>query len=96
MKKWLLMILTLTAIVGLVGCGKEPVGDPPTVNGQDYFNASVTQVNDTFILAEVTENVSGALAVGTEVSVSCNNFRPKNFQNWLWVIILGLSMQVRF
>ena len=79
MKKWLLMILTLTAIVGLVGCGKEPVGDPPTVNGQDYFNASVTQVNDTFILAEVTENVSGALAVGTEVSVSRNNISSEEF-----------------
>ena len=79
MKKWLLAILALTAVVGLVACGKEPVGDPPTVNGQDYFNASVTQVNDTYILAEVTENVSGALSVGTEVSISCNNISSEEF-----------------
>lgn len=79
MKKCLLMILTLTAVVGLVGCGKESVGDPPTVNGQDYFNASVTQVNDNFILAEVTENVSGAISVGTEVSISNKNISSEEF-----------------
>lgn len=78
MKKWLLTILTLT-VVGLVACGKEPVGDPPTVNGQDYFNASVTQVNDNFILAEVIENASGVLSVGTEVSVSRNNISSEEF-----------------
>ena len=79
MKKLLSMILILVMVVGLVGCSKEPVGDSPTVNGQDYFNASVIQVNDTFILAEVTENVSGALAVGTEVSVSRNNISSEEF-----------------
>lgn len=79
MKKWLLTILVLTAVVGLVACGKDPVGDPPTMNGQDYFNASVTQVNDDFILAEVTESASGALSVGTEVSISCNNISSEEF-----------------
>ena len=79
MKKLLSMILILVMVVGLVGCSKEPVGDSPTVNGQDYFNASVIQVNDTFILAEVTENISGALAVGTEVSVSRNNISSEEF-----------------
>lgn len=79
MRKWIFAVLTLVAVVGLAGCSKKPVGDPPTVNGQDYFNASVTQVNDNFILAEVTENVSGALAVGTEVSVSCNNISSEEF-----------------
>ena len=79
MRKWIFAVLTLVAIVGFAGCSKEPVGDPPTVNGQDYFNASVTQVNDNFILAEVTENVSGALAVGTEVSVSRNNISSEEF-----------------
>ena len=79
MKKLLSMILILVMVVGLVGCSKEPVGDSQTVNGQDYFNASVIQVNDTFILAEVTENISGALAVGTEVSVSRNNISSEEF-----------------
>ena len=44
-----------------------------SLTGQDYFNAKVTQVNDSFILAEVTENVSGAISVGTEVSISKKN-----------------------
>ena len=81
MKKWLLAILAVIvlAVVVILVCRKEPVGDPPTVNGQDYFNARVTQVNDNFILAEVTENVSGAIAVGTEVSVSRNNISSEKY-----------------
>lgn len=66
-------------VVGLVGCSKEPVGDPPTVNGQDYFNAIVTQVNDKYILAKVTENKSGAIVIGTEVSVSCSNISSEEY-----------------
>ena len=79
MRKWIFAVFALAAVVGLVGYSKEPVGDPPTVNGQDYFNASVTQVNDTFILAEVTENISGSLSVGTEVSVSRDNISSEEF-----------------
>lgn len=80
MKKWLLAILAvIVLVVVILVCRKEPVGDPPTVNGQDYFNARVTQVNDNFILAEVTENVSGAIAVGTEVSVSRNNISSEKY-----------------
>ena len=79
MKKLLSMILILVVVVGLVGCSKEPVGDPPTVNGQDYFNATVTQINDKYILAEVTENKSGALIIGTEVSVSRSNISSEEY-----------------
>lgn len=79
MKKLLSMILILVVVVGLVGCSKEPVGDPPTVNGQDYFNAIVTQVNDKYILAKVTENKSGAIVIGTEVSVSCSNISSEEY-----------------
>ena len=79
MKKLLSMILILVVVVGLVGCSKEPVGDPPTINGQDYFNATVTQVNDKYILAEVTKNKSGAIAIGTEVSVSRSNISSEEY-----------------
>ena len=73
MKKWLAVVLALITVCSLVACKKEPVGDPPTVNGQDYFDAVVTQVHDNYILAECTENASGAISVGTEVSVSKKN-----------------------
>lgn len=43
MKRLLSMILILVVVVGLVGCSKEPVGDSPTVNGQDYFNAELAR-----------------------------------------------------
>ena len=79
MKKLLSMILILVVVGGLVGCDKELVGDTPTVNGQDYFNATVTQVNDKYILAEVTENKSGALVIGTEVSVSRSNISSEKY-----------------
>ena len=79
MRKWIFTVLTLVAVVGLVGCSKEPVGDPPTVSGQDYFNATVTQVNDKYILAEVTKNKSGAIAIGTEVSVSRSNISSEEY-----------------
>ena len=78
MKKCLLAILALTVVIGLAACNKKPVGEPDSLTGQDYFNAKVTEVNDSFILAEVTENVSGALSVGTEVSISCSNISSED------------------
>ena len=79
MKKWLLVLVVLTAIVGLVACNKKDAGEPDSLTGQDYFNAKVTQVNDGFILAEVTENVSGAISVGTEVSISNKTISSEEF-----------------
>jgi len=79
MKKWLLVLVVLTAIVGLVACNKKDAGEPDSLTGQDYFNAKVTQVNDSFILAEVTENVSGAISVGTEVSISKKNISSEPY-----------------
>ena len=79
MKKWLAIVMVLVAAIGLVACKKEPVGDPPTVNGQDYFDAVVTQVHDNYILTECTENASGAISIGTEVSVSKNNISSEEF-----------------
>lgn len=79
MRKWLLALVTLTALVGLVACNKKDAGEPETLTGQDHFNAKVTQVNDSFILAEVTENVSGAISVGTEVSISKKNISSEPY-----------------
>ena len=79
MKKWLLVLVALTAIVGLVACNKKDAGEADSLTGQDYFNAKVTQVNDNFILAEVTENVSGAISVGTEVSISKQNISSEPY-----------------
>ena len=90
MKKWLLVILALTAIVGLVACNKKDAGEPDSLTGQDYFNAKVTQVNDSFILAEVTENVSGAISVGTEVSISKKNISSEPYPE----LVVGDNIRV--
>lgn len=79
MKKWGSVALTLIAVVSLVACKKESVGNPHIVNGQDYFDAVVTLVSDDYVLAECTENVSGAISVGTEVSVSNKNISSEEF-----------------
>ena len=55
MKKWLSIVIVFITVVSLVACKKEPVGDPPIVNGQDYFDAVVTLVSDDYVLAECTE-----------------------------------------
>ena len=90
MKKWLLVILALTVIVGLVACNKKDAGEPDSLTGQDYFNAKVTQVNDSFILAEVTENVSGAISVGTEVSISKKNISSEPYPE----LVVGDNIRV--
>ena len=90
MKKWLLVLVVLTAIVGLVACNKKDAGEPDSLTGQDYFNAKVTQVNDSFILAEVTENVSGAISVGTEVSISKKNRSSEPYPE----IVVGDNIRV--
>jgi len=90
MKKWLLVLVVLTAIVGLVACNKKDAGEPDSLTGQDYFNAKVTQVNDSFILAEVTENVSGAISVGTEVSISKKNISSEPYPE----LVVGDNIRV--
>ena len=90
MKKWLLVLVVLTAIVGLVACNKKDAGEPDTLSGQDYFNAKVTQVNDSFILAEVTENVSGTISVGTEVSISKKNVSSEPYPE----LVVGDNIRV--
>ena len=90
MKKWLLVLVALTMLVGLVACNKKDAGEPDSLTGQDYFNAKVTQVNDNFILAEVTENVSGAISVGTEVSISKKNISSEPYPE----LVVGDNIRV--
>ena len=50
----------------------------------------MTQVNDNFILAEVTENVSGAISVGTEVSISKKNISSEPYPE----LVVGDNIRV--
>ena len=65
------IILMLAVILFLAGCSaKEPVGDPPEANGQDYFNAEVLEVLDNQIEVRCLDVTTGAITEGTELSVT--------------------------
>jgi len=71
MKKFIALFLAVACIVVMAGCSaKEPVGDPPEANGQDYFNAEVLEVLDNQIEVRCLDVTTGAITEGTELSVT--------------------------
>ena len=71
MKKFIALFLAVACIVVMAGCSKkEPVGDPPEANGQDYFNAEVLEVLDNQIEVRCLNVTTGAITEGTELSVT--------------------------
>ena len=67
MKKLFVWMLALACVVGLTGCGGQQGEEQ---NGQDYFDAAVLAVHDTYLSVECLEETSGAVSSGTEVTVS--------------------------
>ena len=71
MKKFIALFLALACIAVMAGCSaKEPVGDQPEANGQDYFNAEVLEVLDNQIEVRCLDVTTGAITEGTELSVT--------------------------
>ena len=71
MKKYIVALLVFACIIVMAGCSaKEPVGDPPEANGQDYFNAEVVEVHDNRITVRCLDITTGAITEGTELSVT--------------------------
>ena len=71
MKKYIVGLLVFACIIVMACCSaKEPVGDPPEVNGQDYFNAEVVEVHDNRITVRCLDITTGAITEGTELSVT--------------------------
>lgn len=67
MKKLFVWMLVLACVLGLAGCGGQQEEEQ---NGQDYFDAEVLAVHDTYLSVECLEETSGAVSSGTEVTVS--------------------------
>ena len=68
MKKLFVWMLALACVVGLAGCGGQQEEEQ---NGQqDYFDAEVLSVHETYVSVECLEETSGAVSSGTEVTVS--------------------------
>ena len=71
MKKYIVALLVFACIIVMACCSaKEPVGDPPEANGQDYFNAEVVEVHDNRITVRCLDITTGAITEGTELSVT--------------------------
>lgn len=71
MKKLIALFLAVACIAVMAGCSqKEPVGDPPEANGQDYFNAEVLEVRDNQIKVRCLDITTGAITEGTELSLT--------------------------
>ena len=66
MKKYIALVLALVSVLGLVGCNRKELQKP---KGQDYFNGTILEIQDTYILVECFEVTSGAVSVGTEAQV---------------------------
>lgn len=62
MKKLITLVLAIVCILNLAGCIQE--------KGQDYFNGTILELHDTYMLVECLEVTSGAISVGTEAQVS--------------------------
>lgn len=71
MKKYIVALLVFACIIVMACCSaKEPVGDPPEANGQDYFNAEVVEVHDNRITVRCLDITTGAITEGTKLSVT--------------------------
>ena len=68
MKKYRVFLMILACILGLVACGQQQVTEEE--NGQEYFNATILEVHDTYVLVECLDETSGVVTPGTQAEVS--------------------------
>lgn len=69
MKKILSLVMVLACVLILTACNNEPNEDLSDENGQQYFNATVLEINDGLVKVECTEPFNSSISVGEEISV---------------------------
>ena len=91
MKKYLAIILSILCILSLMGCGKKVETEPETPGqGQNYFNAVVLEIKNGVVLAECTECESGAISVGSQVSVNLDTVSSEEIP----LLVVGDTIRV--
>ena len=80
-----------------MGCGKKTKLEPETPS-QDYFNAVVLEIADDVILSECTECKSGAISIGSQVSVDMDTISSEevpilNIGDTIRVVYIGEVME---
>lgn len=68
----ILMLLAVIFILGIAGCNKRESAEREDVNGQEYFNAKVTEVYDSILEVTCLDVTSGAVGEGAMVHVQRN------------------------
>lgn len=66
-KKYGVLLVLLACILGLAACGQQQVTEEE--NRQDYFNATILEVHDPYILVVCLDETSGAVTPGTQAEV---------------------------
>ncbi len=75
MKKFTSILISILFIFSLIGCGEPTINQDsstPEPPSQDFFNAVVLEANLDTILAQCTACESGAIPIGSEVSIGTN------------------------
>ena len=68
----ILMLVAVIFILGIAGCNKRESAEREDVNGQEYFNAKVTEVYDNILEVKCLDVTSGAVGEGAMVHVQRN------------------------
>ena len=89
MKKNLLILLSILCTLLFAGCGKDTELETESPS-QDYFNASVLEIKNDTILAECIECESGAISVGSQVSVSMDTISTEEIP----LLVVGDTIRV--
>lgn len=89
MKRYLSIILSILCILSFTGCGKNVEHETETPS-QDYFNAIVLEIKNGVVLAECTECESGAISVGSQVSVNLDTVSSEEIP----LLVVGDTIRV--
>lgn len=89
MKRYLSIILSILCILLFIGCGKNVEHETETPS-QDYFNAIVLEIKNGVVLAECTECESGAISVGSQVSVNLDTVSSEEIP----LLVVGDTIRV--
>ena len=68
MKKLIALVLAMICVLGLSACNSKK--DIPFDDTDVFFVGKVTEVNDTYLLVEVSDKGNTSFSVGTSVEVS--------------------------
>ena len=90
MKRCIAFFVLMVCMSGLAACGQRQTQGEE--NGQEYFNAIILEVHDTYILVEGLEETSGVVVPGEQAEVSTDLISENSIPD----LAVGDSVRVVF